>query len=104
MEGVEQGSKSKKEKLRSPIAINRRSEKKTRSIEDSRFGEIAIIAIFDFRFRKISGAKNVAKSSLFHIDHCVLGWSPISYLLFRHFAVSLISNDHISPKFGVDLR
>ena len=38
------------------------------------------------------------------MDRCVLGWRLISYLLFRHFAVSLISNDHRSPEFGVDLR
>ena len=99
-----QGPKSKKKKLRFPIAINRRSEKKTRSNEDSRIGEIAIIAIFDFRFRKISGAKNVPNSSLFHIDRCDLGWRLMSHLLFRHFVVSVISNDHLSPEFGVDLR
>ena len=48
--------------------------------------------------------KNVPKSSLFHIDRCVLGWRLISDLLFHYFAVSLISNDHLSPEFGVDLR
>ena len=44
------------------------------------------------------------KSSLFHIDRCVLGWRLISHLLFRHFAVSLISNDNLSPEIAVDLR
>ena len=44
------------------------------------------------------------KSSLFHVDRRVLGWRLISHLLFRHFAVSLISNDHLSSEFGVDLR
>ena len=42
--------------------------------------------------------------SLFHISRCVLGWRLISYLLLRHFAISFISNDHLSPEFGVDLR
>ena len=38
------------------------------------------------------------------MDRCVLGWRLICHLLFRHFTVSLISHDHLSPEFGVDLR
>ena len=101
---LDQGSKSKQKKLRSPIVINRRSEKKSRSIEDSRYCEIAIIAILDFRFQKIPGAKNMPESSLFYMDSCGSGLETCYSHRFGHFRVSLIGYDHISLEISKDVR